>query len=357
MKRIFLLPLLAGLLGSGTATAQDIIYLADGSQLTCNITGLTSKQVAYQESGTTTEKRLEAAQVHLIFSQEGKLALFDPADPRGYRSYNLQDQLHDRMLLINGEVLLGGIISEDIDNIRYYPAGMASASPQIQPVSGVLLVLYRDGKHILYGETGQCADYIRRNGLDGPGMAATPDEPPTPGSSTPAPAQEIELNLEEFNDKALDKTKTLSQYISIIADRGTPFQEANDAIELSVALFISEEAQVEVSSSTTPEKKRYPIRRYLDRLKLLKYDQVEITWSDITYVSKLQKGVDGNYYGVITFMQRFTGYKEGKPVYSDVTRKNIEVILKGYTKEVGGETRELWDVFLSDIGVVNTSRG
>lgn len=168
---------------------------------------------------------------------------------------------------------------------------------------------------------------------------------------------EISVDLETYSNRALEKTQTLGQYFALIADKETPWQEANDAIDLAVGLFIGEEASVEVSSSNSDVKKRFPIRRYLERMKLLKYDQIEIEWSDISYVSNLRKGVDGNYYGVVSFVQRFAGYREGKMVYTDYTRKSIEVILKGYTKFVGGTYKEEWDVFLSDIGVVNTRKG
>lgn len=165
------------------------------------------------------------------------------------------------------------------------------------------------------------------------------------------------IDMKEYKAKALDRTRNLGQYFSIIADKATNWQDANDAIDLAVALFVGEEATVEVSSAGSVDKKLYPIRQYLERLKLLKYERVDITWSDIVYVSDLKKGADGNYYGIISFVQKFTGYRDGQAVYSDYTRKNIEIVLKGYTKQVGGQIKELWDVFLSDIGVVNTRRG
>ncbi|MEO1450702.1 MAG: hypothetical protein AAFV07_14325, partial [Bacteroidota bacterium] len=135
----------------------------------------------------------------------------------------------------------------------------------------------------------------------------TPETTPSDGAGE----GEIDVDLETYSNRALEKTQTLGQYFSLIADKETPWQEANDAIDLAVALFIGEEATVEVSSSNSETKKRFPIRRYLERMKLLKYDQIEIQWSDISYVSKLRKGVDGNYYGVVSFVQRFAGYREG----------------------------------------------
>jgi len=71
-------------------------------------------------------------------------------------------------------------------------------------------------------------------------------------------------------------------------------------------------------------------------------------------VSDLKPGPDGNFYGVVSFEQVFRGYRDGKLVYSDITRKNATVVLKTYQKSVEGTTRSIWDVLLSDVGVIST---
>jgi hypothetical protein len=82
---------------------------------------------------------------------------------------------------------------------------------------------------------------------------------------------------------------------------------------------------------------------------------VEIEWTNVQYVSKLRKGPDGNYYGIITFEQTFKGYSgDNQLQYSDVTRKNIEVVLKTYNRNVEGKSVPTWDVFLSEIKVIST---
>lgn len=167
-------------------------------------------------------------------------------------------------------------------------------------------------------------------------------------SRTAAVAPDPEL----YRRKALQKTEDLGTFISIISDRSNSLEEANKAVELAVKLFISEDAEIEVSG---PEgKKRYKVRSYLNRLKLLDYDKIEISWTDISYVSDLKKGTDGNFYGVITLQQRFKGFMENQLVYGDLTEKNVEVMLVPYQKKTDGEVQEKWDVFLSDVGVVVT---
>ena len=50
----------------------------------------------------------------------------------------------------------------------------------------------------------------------------------------------------------------------------------------------------------------------------------------------------------------FRGLMDGKVVNEDVTKKTATVVLKAYEKNAEGNTTEMWDVLLSDIGVVYT---
>ncbi len=161
-----------------------------------------------------------------------------------------------------------------------------------------------------------------------------------------------EIDAELYSKKALSKTEDLGTYLAVISDRNNSLGEANKAVESAVKLFIDENAEFEVSGRDG--RNRYKVRSYLNRLKLLNYDKIEISWTDISYVSDLKKGIDGNYYGVITLQQRFKGYKDNRVVYGDLTEKNIEVKVVAYQKETDGVKQQKWDVFLSDVGVVVT---
>lgn len=151
--------------------------------------------------------------------------------------------------------------------------------------------------------------------------------------------------------RALNNIETFMNYCAIIADKETPFEDADKAIDLAIALFLNEESTVHVSEQNSPTKKTYLIRDYLNRLKLMKYDQVEIEWADIAFVDRIRLGPDSLYYGIVSSMQKFSGYRDGEVAYSDLTTKNTEVILKRDTILEGAQT---WDVLLDEISVVLT---
>ena len=171
-----------------------------------------------------------------------------------------------------------------------------------------------------------------------------------------AVAQETlsEIRVDEFEARALEKAKDLGVYIKIIADKNTPRQDAQDAIELAVDLFVDENRQVQVSSLSRKSVNTYPVRQYFNRLQLLQYSNVQVEWYDVHKVSDIRLGTDGKYYGAITIYQRFRGSTGDGVTYADVTEKTIEVILDRIVKNVGGTTVNTWDVYLGDIKVVET---
>ena len=159
------------------------------------------------------------------------------------------------------------------------------------------------------------------------------------------------ISREEFNSKALTVVDDLGKYINIVSDKNSHWKDVKSAIDLACDLFTSEDAEVEVSFKGRSEHTIYKIRTYLERMKLLKYDKVDISWSDIRFVSKLRKGDDGLYYGIVSIQQRFTGYRDNRIIYKDVTEKHLEIVLKPHTKSINGEEMVLCDVYLGNMGV------
>ena len=157
----------------------------------------------------------------------------------------------------------------------------------------------------------------------------------------------------KLQNKALVNIKQLGDYIQMICQKDSDPDEITKTIDQALALFIGD-AQIEVSSVNRSTVNRFAIKDYLIRLGHLKYEKVIIEWYNIQYTSLLRKGPDGFYYGTIEFEQRFVGISSDNRKYEDITRKTVEVVLKSYERNTGGETTMEWDVFLGDIGVTVT---
>ncbi|WP_118973855.1 hypothetical protein [Taibaiella koreensis] len=166
---------------------------------------------------------------------------------------------------------------------------------------------------------------------------------------------DLRISKEAFRQKAFIKTKRLSTFLSFLCNKANAPDACNEAIESALSLFINENVLIEVSSKTTGETEPKKVRTYLKDMVALRYSKVELSWSKLQYVGKLEMQPDSTLRGFVEFEQRFSGFLDQKIVYSDVTRKRVEVVLKLMKVKEGGDYRLLWDVLLSDIGVESTN--
>ncbi len=163
-----------------------------------------------------------------------------------------------------------------------------------------------------------------------------------------------DISPKDFESKAEKKTAQFTDYLKILCDKGTGYEELEKAIRQAITLFVNEDATIEVSSNNRLKVNRWRIREYLNKVKAIQYDRIEIRWTHVQYVGDLKLGADGNLYGTVSFEQEFRGYRDNQLVYSDVTIKNANVVLKTYDKTYEGTTQKIWDVLLSDVGVSAT---
>ncbi len=134
--------------------------------------------------------------------------------------------------------------------------------------------------------------------------------------------------LKAFKKQAEQKIHELQNFISIIGNKSEANGIKDIAIRSAVDLFIKD-AVIEVSylKSGVEKINNYWIKKYLKRLRQLRYTKVEIKWYELAHVSQLTRGDDGRYYATATVYQEFTGIKDGVIIYRDKTQKTVEIVL------------------------------
>lgn len=337
--------------------AQPMLYLANGQQVPGQIIGISPKEVIYLPEGGTSNKSMPKEDVLLAFNQKGDyLVMTGSVSQQAIAEFlNASGERRGADVLIarNGRTVACLITAEDLDYIHYLArGGLAFKAVKNQ----LACAIRKDGKHQVFGEISSLAPTLSlaqpqiKTSIDALGSV---EELKRLAADTAGRAgSEVDLAL--FERKALSKVEDLGRYVKKIADKNTPVEESNQSIDLACALFLSEDAQVEITQGASEDKKRYPIRRYLNLLKLLHYENVRVSYAEINYVSRLRKGPDGNYYGIVTFTQTFEALNEDRVVYRDVTKKNVEIVLKTFKKQMDGKEETVWDVFLNDIAVEQT---
>ncbi|MFH0756336.1 MAG: hypothetical protein V2B15_03515 [Bacteroidota bacterium] len=169
----------------------------------------------------------------------------------------------------------------------------------------------------------------------------------------------LEINLSEqdlvlFKEQTRQKVEELQQHIATIGDKAQPSDKRNLAEREALKLFYSG-AQIEISSrdaSGEVSKVTRDIAQYLARLKSLPYTRVVIRFYEIAYISEFTRGPDGRYYSVATILQEFTGFTGDNITYSDLTKKEVEIIVDLVEDPFFKE--KSWRIFLGDIKATET---
>ena len=364
------------------AQLRDNIYLVDEEAVRgVDIMEVSANKVRYRnKEGKVLSQH--SKNVLIAFNGHGKYLVFPikrAEEVEAFLSREVASSGVDLIVTLSGSVIPAYINDENELEIDFHDLHQEQWNKKLS-FSELAAIIYKDGNHKLFTSpsqassilsslnsqvyTAQKAAYVSPEDIENriqkadplakveASVLANPETPLFPEAEKKS-LDTLDFDYELYSRKAIQKTADLSTYLEILTDKSVGQVDANNALELAVRLFINEDAEVEVTGLNG--RARYKVRTYLNRLKVLKYDKIEITWTDIYYLNNLVKGADGNYHGTITFQQRFKGFMDGKVVYGDVTKKNVMVTVKVYKKGSGGEEQEKWDVFLSNIGVVVTN--
>lgn len=163
-----------------------------------------------------------------------------------------------------------------------------------------------------------------------------------------------EADIEVFKEQTKQKVDEFQQYIITLGSKDQPAEKRDMAEKEAIKLFYKG-ATMEISvlmPDGSTQKVARPMEKYLARLKSLHYTKVVIKFYDIAYIREFTKGPDGKYYSTATIIQEFTGFNEDNIVYTDVTKKDIEIIIDLVEDKFFNEKR--WKIFLGDIKASET---
>ncbi len=285
---------------------------------------------------------LARADVYLAVKSDGSFISFYGPSPQWIE--NTTHQAH-KLITTQAQVYAADHVDRLGDKVGFqdYYSGRYISLPQKQ----LVMIIYKTGMHELLADPPRASQCLAN--------VQTIDH-----FFRPEMERKVELSAEEqqyFSTRALRKTEALSFYLKVISDKDADVLYQDNAIQEALKLFADKDKLVEVSSLYQQQNTTYKIEEYLNNLRMLPYQKIELLWNQIQYINQIKQAPDGNYYGTVTVEQVFRGYdKDSKVVYEDFTVKAIEVIIKPYNMIVDGDSIPKWDVFLSNIGVKQTEQ-
>ena len=162
-----------------------------------------------------------------------------------------------------------------------------------------------------------------------------------------------EQEMRDFHRQCQIKVQEFQEYLPVIADKTRSDFDRQEALEAAKRLF-NAGSTIQVSSKYRKEPVTYKIGEYLAILRdTQRYSQIRIQFYEGAKVSEFTQDPSGGYRGTATVFQEFVGYdKNGKPMYQDRTKKNINTQLNPEFDAFYKEKR--WKVLLGNVTVDET---
>lgn len=171
---------------------------------------------------------------------------------------------------------------------------------------------------------------------------------------------------ELMKQRAQQKVAQMNDNISFMADKSKSLDTRNYYKGRALNLFIEKGEPFEeegirntgVKMETTSIYRKKPSRRlmkdYFTGLVNMRYSKVDIQSTKVheIEVSDLQKIDDNKYVCTAYFEQIFVGYRDGRPVYKDRTRKKVKVYILAEETIDGQE----FIVLLGDVTALETTK-
>ncbi|MCC3158594.1 hypothetical protein LJ737_15195 [Hymenobacter sp. 15J16-1T3B] len=358
---------------------QYLVYLVDGTKMPERITEISDRQsVVMDVSDFSKPVAVRSnSDISFAFNQSGSYLVLannkslTKRQREEFMNPDVKAKQYDVLVDASGKAMATTILSETETQVVCNAQGNKLTVPK----AGLCFLIRRNGTHqvfmapvqaqpVLLASQRFIQDLLTGSNLSASSLlsagtdAAAPAAARTAKETKPGAGVDNPMNTEEFQRKGLDKIKEFTNYIQTITAVNYDRENANKAINMACDLFADQNSRVEVSVASGIENKKYKVRDYLTRLKLrsTQFDKVKVEYANLSYVSNFVKGTDGSYHGVVTFVQTFKGTVDGKIIYGDITKRTVEVVIRPYQKALNGESMLSWEVYLGDIGVVETKK-
>jgi hypothetical protein len=354
-----------------SATAQDRIWLDNGNPVQARLSRAMDNKLEWIAADGI-PRIYSRKRFLVVFSASGQFIVISELNENSSKAQSQIEAFYksparnvtqDIILKSVPLTVITGSISYESDEVINYLSSEGNAASINKEVAAVI---YRDGRHEILRDVVDVAPLLAlahkeiekkerelvRRAQEKPSaeVAAKPEKPEPP--KEPAKPFLSDTEYKEYSAKGIRRVDEFTSYLRIIGDKSLKSEDKNKAVQQALSLF---EPQATVAVSSAKGVKKYPVKEYLNRLKLLPYSKINITWNEVKYVSELKQEADGNYYGIIAAQQVFEGFAaNGKVAYGDITKKNIRVKLESYQKTIDGRDTVNWEVLLGNIGVETT---
>lgn len=166
-----------------------------------------------------------------------------------------------------------------------------------------------------------------------------------------------------LNERIAERISMLNDCISFMTDKSNDLETRQFYKKRALKLFVGQGytyeengiakdgVRITITSTNKSRPRSYLVRTYFNGLINLAYPKVSINFHNID-TSSWEKVNSNLYVCFYYFVQQFIGYRDGTPIYKDITRKKVKCYVEVQDTEYGKE----YVVLLGDIYAIDTKQ-
>jgi hypothetical protein len=163
------------------------------------------------------------------------------------------------------------------------------------------------------------------------------------------------FELNGFEGRAKQKLQELAGYIEIISNKEYDLAFREHALSMAKKVFCNEDVKISNSDINLSTTSLMTLTEYLNSFLGTGFTKILLEITNQQYVENLSKNKSDAYSGRLLFDQTNSYYKNNEIQKKNIEKKEVEIVLVKTDKSFGKKTKNVWNVYLGNIRVIENS--
>jgi hypothetical protein len=158
-----------------------------------------------------------------------------------------------------------------------------------------------------------------------------------------------------FEEKAKQKLIDFSDYFTIYSDKALETFFRDKTGEMMLDLFDRSETTLELKLKESEDRMRMNPEVLMEKLQASDYDVLLMTPDSVRTYRALERINESTYKGILSYLQSIEGITNEDTILIDVTTMQCAFYVMKIRKNIGMESKKIWQVFLGNMENKNSN--
>jgi hypothetical protein len=159
-----------------------------------------------------------------------------------------------------------------------------------------------------------------------------------------------------FEGKAKQKLIDFSDYFIMYSDKALETLFRDKAGEMILDLFDRSETTLEFKLKDSEDRIRLNPEVLMEKLRASDYDVLLMIPDSVRTYRALERINESTYSGVLSYLQSIEGITDKDTILIDVTTMQCDFYVMKIRKNIGMESKKIWQVFLGNMENINSNK-